>query len=247
MLGRAIVHGRVLERTTRLGLVLGALVGVAERPRLAVVLVDRAAAVAGDVGGRDVGHALQVGYGARELEHAPGALDVDRARLLDREVEGDRGRAVDHGSHAPGDLVVALAEPQARRGQVAGDRDDAAGRRGLHAVQDGAQARVGLGVVGGAHEAVDLVVGGQQAREHGHADEAGGSGEQDRTFGDGHGLSVLLVLVSGVQGGAPPGRGPWAACTDSRRARWTTGRARVAGVRALPLWALPGVEMLKRG
>ena len=57
------------------------------------------------------------------------------------------------GPDARGDLVVALAEPEARRGQVAGDRDDAAGRRGLHAVQDGAQPRVGLGVVGGAHEA----------------------------------------------------------------------------------------------
>ena len=101
MLGRAIVHGRRARAHDRLGLVLGALVGVAERPGLAVVLVGRAAAVAGDVGGRHVGHALQVGYGAREVEHAPGALDVDRARLLDREVEGDRGRAVDDGPHAP--------------------------------------------------------------------------------------------------------------------------------------------------
>ena len=104
----------------------------------------------------------------------------------------------------------------------------------LHAVQDGAQARIGLGVVGRANEAMDLVVGRQQAGEHGHADEAGGSGEQDRTFGDGHGFSVLLVLVSGVQGGVPPRLRPWAACTDSQRVRWTAGRARVAAVRAFP-------------
>ena len=32
----------------------------------------------------------------------------------------------------------------------------------------------------------------------------------------------------------PPGRRPWAACTDSRRERWTGGRARDAGVRAFP-------------
>jgi len=81
----------------------------------------------------------------------------------------------------------ALAEPQTRCGQVAGDRDGAAGRGRLHAVQDGAQARIGLGVVGRADQAMDLLVGRQEAGEQGHADEAGGSGEQDRTFGDGHG------------------------------------------------------------
>ena len=61
-----------------------------------------------------------------------------------------------------GQLVVAIAEPQARRGQVAGDRHGTARRGGLHARQHGAQPRVGLGVVGGAHEAMDLVAGGHQ-------------------------------------------------------------------------------------
>ena len=36
----------------------------------------------------------------------------------------------------------------------------------------------------------------------------------------------------------PPCRGPWAACTDSRRERWTTGRARVACIRAFPTMGL---------
>lgn len=35
-----------------------------------------------------------------------------------------------------------------------------------------------------------------------------------------------------------PGRRTWAACTDSRRLRWTTGRARAAGVRAFPTMGL---------
>ena len=146
-----------------------------------------------------------------------------------------------------GDLVVALAEPQARRGQVAGDRDGAAGRRGLHAVQHGAQARVGLGVVGGAHEAVDLVVGGQQAREHGHADEAGGSGEQDRTFGDGHGFRYSSFSYRASRVARRPAGG------HGQRARTRGARAGPPVERASrvyvpsPLWALPAVEMLKRG
>jgi hypothetical protein len=36
----------------------------------------------------------------------------------------------------------------------------------------------------------------------------------------------------------PPCRGPWAACTDSRREHWTTGRARVAYTRAFPTMGL---------
>ncbi len=36
----------------------------------------------------------------------------------------------------------------------------------------------------------------------------------------------------------PPRRRTWAACTDSRRVRWTTGRALVANVRAFPTMGL---------
>jgi len=190
---------------------------------------------------------VSTAYVAGEVEDAAGALDIDRARLLDREVEGDGGGAVDDGPHARGDLVVAVAEPQARSGQVPGDGDGATRRGRLHAVQHGAKARIGLGVVGGADEAMDLVVGRQQAGEHGHADEACGSGEQDRTFGDGHGFrySSFSYRASRVacrpdQGHGQPAR------TRGACAGPPVERAPQACVPS-PLWALPAVEMLKRG
>ena len=104
----------------RLRLVLGALVGVAERAGLAVVLVGGAAAVAGHVGGRHVGHALQAGNGAGEVEHPLRALDVDGARLLERQVEGDGRRAVDD---------AARRVRPARRGDRRGPGAARSGRR----------------------------------------------------------------------------------------------------------------------
>jgi len=156
-------------------------------------------------------------------------------------------RASSIGRSKATEAALWIAEPQAGGGQVAGDGDCSAGRGRLHAVQHGPQARVGLGVVGRADEAMDLVVGRQQAGEHGHADEAGGSGEQDRTFGDGHGFrySSFSYRASRVACRPAEGHGP--------RARTRGASAGPLVERALrvpvpsPLWALPDVEMLKRG
>jgi hypothetical protein len=123
------------------------------------------------------------------LEHPPGALDVDRARLVERQVEGDRRGAVDDRPDAAGQRLPALAQPQARRRQVARQRRHAAlertgvAARGRERVPN---ARRGLRIVAGADEGDHVALGALEvAREQLHADEAGGTGEQDGVVGHG--------------------------------------------------------------
>ena len=248
MLGRAIVHGNGARAHERLRLVLGALVGVAERAGLAVVLVGGPAAVAGDVGRRHVGHALQAGHGAREVEHPPGALDVDGARLLERQVEGDRGRAVDDAARRlrrarRGDRRAPGAARSGRRrsrrhGRVEGacTRASTARRRESASASSAARTRQWTSWPAASRRASTAMPTKPVAPVSRIGRSVTGTG------------SVLLVLVRASQGGVPHGRRPWAECTDSRRERWTSWSSARRGRTCLPrLWALPAREMLKRG
>src|SRR3954469_19812074 len=115
-----------MRRDEPLGLVLGALVGVAEaRAAARVVLVDDAAPVAGDVRGRDVREALEIRAGPGEVQHLARARDVDDARLLEREIERDGRRTVDDRADALRGRLPAIAEAEPRSGDVAGDRGHA--------------------------------------------------------------------------------------------------------------------------
>ena len=106
------------------------------------------------------------------------------ARLVERQVERDRGGAVHHRAGLLGDRgALGGVHAQAGRGDVAGDgarraRGTATGR--ARAWPDAVQALLGRGVVGRAHErdhvAVALL---EQARQHLHAEEAGGAGQED--------------------------------------------------------------------
>src|ERR687886_2060592 len=107
---------------TMLGLPLGLLVRVAELlPRVELALAERALVLAGHVRGRDVHEALEAPERlalAREPDHLARALDVDPPRLLQRQVERDRGRAVHHragllGGRRP--LTRGHAEPRLRQ------------------------------------------------------------------------------------------------------------------------------------
>ncbi len=171
-----------------LGLPLGLLVGVAELlAGVELALAERALELAGHVRGRDVHEALQATERlalAREADHLARALDVDRARLVERQVERDRRRAVQDRADVLGEaraLAVGDAEPGA--GDVAGHgADPVAVRRriapqlGEHAVEP----LLGGGVVARAHERDDLAVAGlEQAGEDLHAEESGRAGQED--------------------------------------------------------------------
>jgi len=169
-------------RDERLGLVLGALVGVAEPAAAGVVLVDDAAPVSGDVRGGHVREALEAGARRGEVDHLPRALDVDPPRLLERQVERDRRRAVDDRADALGQRLPALAEPEPRRGDVARHgRDPVRVGVGVAArrLEGRGQALRRPVVVLGADQRDDVPVGAlEHAREHLHADEAGRAGQQ---------------------------------------------------------------------
>src|SRR5437763_1692279 len=65
---------------------------------------------------------------AAQREHPAGAAGIDLPRLLDREVERDRGRAVDDGGDALEDgVAVGRGQAEILGGDVAGHGDDAAG------------------------------------------------------------------------------------------------------------------------
>ena len=104
---RAGDHGVQVRRVVDdvLGLPLGLLVGVAELlARVELALAERALGDAGDVRGGDVDEAVQAPAGLRlagEADDLARALDVDLARLVERQVERDRGRAVHHRARPP--------------------------------------------------------------------------------------------------------------------------------------------------
>src|ERR687886_1222854 len=110
---------------TMLGLPLGLLVRVAELlPRVELALAERALVLAGHVRGRDVHEALQAPERlalAGEPDHLARALDVDLARLVERQVERDRRRAVhDRAGLLGGVRALERIHPQPGRGHVAG-------------------------------------------------------------------------------------------------------------------------------
>ena len=112
-----------------LGLPLRELVGVVEAlPQVVVELGEAAVVVTRDVGGRHVCEAPQPAAlvaGLGKLEHPPGSVQVDLARLLDRKREGHGGGGVDDLVHVLGDLLApAGVETEPRPGQI--------GREGHH-------------------------------------------------------------------------------------------------------------------
>src|SRR4051794_7377650 len=166
------------------GLVLGLLVWVAKAlANVELVLGRRIAAVAPDVRGRHVGQATQGRTALGQLEHPARAGDVDLARLLEAEVERDRGAGVD-------DLVPFVREPAARGDveaepgaqEVAARRMHPAGvatRVAEQRLQDALGARLRAVLAARAYEHVDVAVGElEQASEDGLAEEAGGAGEE---------------------------------------------------------------------
>ena len=149
-----------------LGLVLGLLVGVVELlADVEVALVEDAVVAAGDVRRRHVREPLETAVALaamREVEHAPRPLDVDRARLVERQRELDRRGRVDDRADPAGDrlgLPGAHAEPGPR--QVARHRGDALGG-GARVVDDPLEHRlqpcVGFLLVVRAHERPDAAI-----------------------------------------------------------------------------------------
>ena len=148
MLGRAIAGvevGRVVDDV--LGLPLGLLVRVAELlARVELALAERALVTAGDVRGRDVDEALQAPERLASrakpiISRVPSTLIC--ARLVERQVERDRGRAVHHRADLLGERACARrVHARGRARDVAGDRARAVAVRrrvapelGQHAVE----------------------------------------------------------------------------------------------------------------
>jgi len=170
MLGRATTSGRSLAITAS--------------SASNSVLAERAVVPAADVRRRDVDEAPQVAHLAGQRQQHPGTLGVDRARLLERQLEGDRRRAVDdpvgRGHERP---PVLRAEPEFWEADVAREREDPLGRAGGHGVVELGENRLDpLGrrrAIARAHECDDLRVGLlEQPYEHLHAEEAGRAGDQ---------------------------------------------------------------------
>ena len=177
----------VIGGDDELGLELRLLVGVAEAlAEHQVVLGEGPAMQARDVRRRDVGEAAQPALEAtqlREREHPPRSLDVDRARRVERELEGHRRGAVHDLRDAARDLQRAVgiqAEPGLR--DVAGERSHAMKPRLVaaeRAAQRLAQPLGGMRVVARAHQRVHGPVGELQvAHEQLHPDEAGRARQQ---------------------------------------------------------------------
>ena len=176
MLGRRTCSGSAAAALADhlLGLELRALVGVAEAlADVELVLPEQAARLARDVSSGDIGEPLEPAAALGELDDVARALDVHEPRLLERQVEGHRGGAVDDGRDV-------LREPVARRlGQAEAGLLDVA--------RDRVQARVRgqpLGrrlVVGGAHERVYAAITTlDEAAQQLHPHEPGGAGQKHR-------------------------------------------------------------------
>ena len=121
-----------------------------------------------------------------QLEQPPCPLDVDLARLLERQRERHRGGRVDDLRERCGEREPpAAGQPEARQGDVAAHRQQAvieAFRRLHHARHRRPQARLRLRVVARPHERVDGPVGALEvAREQLHPEEAGRPGQQQRS------------------------------------------------------------------
>ncbi len=183
-----------------LGLELRLLVGVVEAlADVEVALEERAGVGAGDVRGRDLGVALEHAELLRpagELEHPARPLDVDRARLLERQAERHRCGAVDDRRRLRRQPIpVHAIQPEARRGQLAGDRGDpirvAAGpvpeQIREHRVEPLARGLVAVGADDRDHRPLGPL---QVAREQLHPDEPGGAGEQDGPVRARHSLAL---------------------------------------------------------
>jgi hypothetical protein len=132
---------------------------------------------------------------ARQLDDLARALDVDPARLVERQREADRRRAMHdrrHGARDP--LALQRGDAQPGRLQVGRDGAHAAAVRpcaGCHdRLEQLVDARLGGRVVVGAHERHDVEVGLlEHAREQLHADEPGGPRHEQRSVSAGHAAS----------------------------------------------------------
>ena len=157
-------------------------------PEIEVAFGETAGVGAGDERGRHVAVAVKAAVLARELsqlEHPPGPLEVDVAGLVEPERERDRGGAVDDRGHPLGEPdTFALRQAKARRGHVGGERVHPvlvlAGAGPEQVLQDPVDAGARGLVALGAHQRDDPTVASLQvARQQLHADETGGSGQQN--------------------------------------------------------------------
>ena len=141
-----------------------------------------------DVGGRDVHEALEPAARLRlerEVEHARVPSTLIARASSQRQVERDRGRAVQHrvrSRSATSSRPVAEAEPRLR--ELAARRRCTRSRYGdgsSHSLASTSSSRRSARrVVVGAHQREHLAVARlEQAREHLHAEEAGGAGQED--------------------------------------------------------------------
>ena len=108
MLGRRMTPGMRTEARAHqgFGFSLGLLVGVAIA--LAdgeLVFADQVGALAGHIGGADVGEAAKVGRGGGKVEDAAGAFDVDAAGFVERVVEAHGGGGVDDAGGLGGEAL----------------------------------------------------------------------------------------------------------------------------------------------
>ena len=105
-------------RDQALRLELGLLVAVAKAlADVELVLAEAAVVFARDEGGGDVGDATQATAGLAalgELEHAPSAVEVDRAGGLQRELERHRRRAVHDLADLPREPIESARHAQTR-------------------------------------------------------------------------------------------------------------------------------------
>ena len=162
-----------------LGLLVGVAVGLADGQFL---FADKALALAGHVGGADVGEAAEVGSGGGEVEDAAGAFDVDGAGFVERMVKADGGGGVDDAGDLVGEgLVVVWAEAAVGEADVAGIGADAVAVGGR---DEGVGAGLNWLIGAGADEEGERGVGlaGEEFADQAGAEKAGCAGNQDELF-----------------------------------------------------------------
>jgi hypothetical protein len=182
----------------------GVELGVEVQPRFARrgparALEHEAGALARGVGGRDVDEVGVAAGFAKRVEEARRALAVELQRLVERILEGDRRGAVDDDVDVVDPLEPVVAE-------VARDRFD---RAAVEALERRAREHLVLQAllrVIAAQQHRDGGVGqlADDLREHGLADEPGGTGEQQRLAGETVLQRRVEYLFFGQMGTVPP-------------------------------------------
>ena len=191
-----------------LGLELAALIRVSEvLPDVEILLAEVAGVRARDIRRRHVSErpeATAPRAQPRELDHAPGPVDVDSALFVDAHRERHRRGAVKDAICSLGEPVpVAPAHPKPGMGDVAANRDRAVRPR-LGApeqrLEERPQTRVGvLGVLGADQHVDGVVIALEEPHQHLAAEKAGPASQQSALFCTAHlthwitGLSQLRV------------------------------------------------------